>query len=249
MKRCPNCNSVLEERNERLYCPFCETYFSSPKESPKPSPVPAPSKNDDGKLTAHEIWERCRDGVLRLSSAHKSGSGFLIDETKRYALTNTHVITGEKGKYPATSGYVNVDDEREIPYTVKKYNERLGSFENDIALLQLKEIVSPMKALPLAKNLPQVGEDVFSIGNPLDRGVSLSKGIISRYVTDSNNQVILFLSDVAVNSGSSGSPLSNDRGEVVGICVSSARGSDGSATEGMHYFIPIQRALKYVGIK
>ncbi|MBT7040932.1 MAG: trypsin-like serine protease, partial [Bacteroidetes bacterium] len=59
-----------------------------------------------------------------------------------------------------------------------------------------------------------IGENVFAIGNPLGLEKTLSKGIISGYRGDDNE---LIQTDTDVTHGSSGGPLFNMRGEVLGI--------------------------------
>ena len=94
-----------------------------------------------------------------------------------------------------------------------------------------------------------VGEQVYAVGNSLgEPTLSLSGGIVSaldRVITAaiSGEQVELqvFQMDAAVNSGSSGGPVYNDRGEVVGIVTAKYTSS---GVEGLGFAIPINDAIQ-----
>ncbi|MCZ2101503.1 MAG: serine protease [Chitinophagales bacterium] len=70
--------------------------------------------------------------------------------------------------------------------------------------------VSP---LPIARYLPEQGADIFTMGNPLNFNYTLSRGIVSGWLA--NHSYIQ--SDIPINRGSSGGPLVNKNGEVVGV--------------------------------
>ena len=65
----------------------------------------------------------------------------------------------------------------------------------------------------ISKVVPEIGEDVFSIGNPRGLESTLSKGIVS--AIRANNSLIQMTTEIT--HGSSGGPLLNMKGEVVGI--------------------------------
>lgn len=71
--------------------------------------------------------------------------------------------------------------------------------------------------LTIAKRRPKVGEDVFAIGSPQGLSNSLTKGSISGYRSNSRIQF-----DATIDHGSSGGPLFNFNGEVVGITSAGA---------------------------
>jgi S1-C subfamily serine protease len=138
------------------------------------------------------------------------GSGFIINE-QGYILTNAHVVqnaldiqvllsNGEKG-YPAK--IIGMD--------------RL----TDTALLKI-EADRPLTALPLGNSdRLRMGEMVLAIGNPLGLRHTVTSGLISakeRTSAQANDKFAYFIqTDSAINPGSSGGPLINLYGEVVGI--------------------------------
>ncbi len=95
----------------------------------------------------------------------------------------------------------------------------------DVALLKIKKKfkLKDKKVAPIGNSDElKIGEDVFVVGAPLRLKQSLSKGILSgRHIPEglSNDFVkVEFLqTDAAINSGNSGGPMFNMKGEVVGI--------------------------------
>ena len=106
-----------------------------------------------------------------------------------------------------------------------------------------------------AENLPHVtlgssdalvvGDQVFAIGNPLGELTStLTVGYVSakeRMVTTEVGAMSMIQTDAAINSGNSGGPLFNTKGEVVGITTAKYSGTSGSGAtiEGIGFAIPI----------
>ena len=135
-----------------------------------------------------------------------SGSGFFVRPGE--VMTNMHVIKGAhrveihtlegKGRtYPAT-GALAVDEEA------------------DLALLKVDLPAERSRPLPMSTTLPDEGEQIFVIGNPLRLEGSVSDGIVSaiREVPDLGRIIQV---TAPVSHGNSGSPLFNMRGEVIGI--------------------------------
>ena len=138
------------------------------------------------------------------------GSGFIINE-QGYILTNAHVIQN------ATDINVVLSEGR------KTYPAKIIGADRltDTALIKI-ETDSPLKALPLAdSDSLRTGEMVLAMGNPLGLRHSVTSGIISakeRLSPQLNEKLVDFVqTDSAINPGSSGGPLLNLYGEVVGI--------------------------------
>ena len=91
----------------------------------------------------------------------------------------------------------------------------------DIALVKIDPDIE-LTALPLGdSDMMQSGEMVLAVGNPLGLSNSVSSGLVSakdRIVPMQKNQILDFIqTDSAINPGSSGGPLLNLHGEVIGI--------------------------------
>jgi S1-C subfamily serine protease len=92
-----------------------------------------------------------------------------------------------------------------------------------------------------------VGSPVVAIGNPLGLADSVSSGVISgldRTADTSNGKYSgLIQFDASVNPGSSGGPLIDARGMVIGIVVSIASPDGKDAFAGIGFAVPIGAAL------
>ena len=135
-----------------------------------------------------------------------SGTGFFIRPGE--VVTNVHVIRGAhrveihtlegKGRTFPVAGALAMDKEA------------------DLALLSVNVPPERSRPLQLASSLPDEGEQVFLIGNPLRLEGSVSDGIVSavREVPDVGRIIQI---TAPVSHGNSGSPLLNMRGQVIGI--------------------------------
>lgn len=138
------------------------------------------------------------------------GSGFVI-HPQGYILTNAHVIH-------------NATDIRVVLFGGRnEYAARIIGKDllTDSALIKV-EPEAPLQAIPLGDSDGlQIGEMVLAIGNPLGLTHTVTSGIVSakeRIAPDLNDKLLDFLqTDSAINPGSSGGPLMNLYGEVVGI--------------------------------
>lgn len=86
----------------------------------------------------------------------------------------------------------------------------------DLVLMQVQPPAAPVKPLSLARDIPAEGEEVFAIGSPLGLEWSVSQGIVSA-VRDVPGAGRLIQHTAPTSPGSSGCPIMNLRGEVVGI--------------------------------
>ena len=98
----------------------------------------------------------------------------------------------------------------------------------------------------------KVGDQVVAIGNPLGELTStLTVGYVSakeRDVTTDGTTINMIQTDAAINSGNSGGPLFNSKGEVVGITTAkySGNSSSGATIEGIGFAIPIDDVMPLV---
>jgi S1-C subfamily serine protease len=96
-----------------------------------------------------------------------------------------------------------------------------------------------------------VGASVVAIGNPLGLTDSVSAGVVSGLNrtanTDTGKRSGLIQFDAAVNPGSSGGPLLDSRGMVIGIVVALADPDGQDAFAGIGFAVPIGSALGNTG--
>ncbi len=138
------------------------------------------------------------------------GSGFIINP-EGYILTNAHVV------FNATDINVVLEGGK-LNFPAKIIGlDRM----TDVALLKMESDL-PLTALPLGNSDElRMGEMVIAMGNPLGLQHSVTSGLVSakdRYAPQLSDQFIDFIqTDSAINPGSSGGPLLNLYGEVVGV--------------------------------
>ena len=172
------------------------------------------------------------------SSAAVSGSGFILS-ADGYILTNYHVIEyAHKGGYAVT---VMLHDGSRYEASIVGTEE-----SNDIAVLKIEATgLTPVKLGD--SDAIAVGDGVHAVGNPLgELEFSMTNGNVSaldRVITTETNgePISMFQIDAAVNSGNSGGPVYNDRGEVIGV-VTAKYSSTG--VEGLGFAIPINDAVR-----
>ena len=161
-------------------------------------------------LSANEIAAKVSPAVVWIEVDYgkfsSSGTGMFIT-TDGYVLTNEHVVS--EGYYAT----LNFPNKRSVEAQIIYRDPRL-----DIAILKCTSGNYPVITLGSTTD-PELGEDVVAIGYPsaaqLGASVSLSRGIVSAFRTISGIEYIQ--TDASLNPGSSGGPLVNLRGEVIGM--------------------------------
>ena len=176
----------------------------------------------------------------RPTSAAISGSGFIISPDG-YIVTNYHVIeTAYEGGYAVSV----------LTYDGETHAAAIVGFEkdNDVAVLKI-DAAGLNSAITGNSDNIKVGDTVYAIGNPLgELSYTMTSGMVSaldrEIMTDSNSEPInMFQFDAAVNSGNSGGPVYNDRGEIIGIVTAK---NVATGVEGLGFAIPINDAVKIV---
>lgn len=170
------------------------------------------------------------------STSAVSGSGFVLT-ADGYVLTNFHVIeTPLKNNADIT---VMLHDGTKYTASVVGYEQ-----ENDVAVLKIEGENLPHVTIGDSDDM-NVGDEVYAVGNPLgELEFSMTTGHVSakdRLIsTESNSEPInMFQFDAAVNSGNSGGPVFNSKGEVVGVVTAKY---SSSGVEGLSFAIPINDA-------
>ncbi len=174
-----------------------------------------------------------------------AGSGFIIDESG-IILTNQHVV-GNRGEGQTVTVVLDV------PGLEPEYEaEIIGSdYSLDLAALRIISEDEPtFPTIPLGNSdESRIGEWTIAIGNPYGEalhhtvtvGVLSAKGreitIMNQETGKANTYTNLMQTDAAINSGNSGGPLLNMKGEVIGINTAIH-----SQAQGIGFAIPINVA-------
>lgn len=187
--------------------------------------------------------EVTRTTFFGTSSGAVTGSGFVIS-SNGYILTNHHVVEDAiKGNYDVK---VYMHDGTEYLASIVGYEA-----DNDVAVLKIE--AEGLNAVTLGdSDSIQVGQSAYAVGNPLgELQYTMTTGSVSALdreisFTDSetgvSNTINMFQIDAAVNSGNSGGPVYNNRGEVIGI-VTAKYGAYTTGVEGLGFAIPINDAV------
>src|SRR5260370_13739218 len=136
----------------------------------------------------------------RTQGALSQGTGFFVRGD--LIVTNAHVIENALHLYAKTG-----DGHQYAVESVLAVDAA-----HDLAILKVQGI---QRALSIAPDLPEVGERVVVIGSPLGLDQTVTEGIVSAVRTVPNRGKVLQIS-AALSHGSSGSPVINSSGAVVG---------------------------------
>lgn len=159
------------------------------------------------------------------------GSGFFVRSGE--IASNLHVVEG------ATRGYAKLVGQK------AKYDiEGIVAVDpkRDLVVLKISLVSSPTLPLGSSDGI-QVGDSVYAVGNPQGLEGTFSQGIISsiRAVGTEN----LLQITAPISPGSSGGPVLNTRGEVIGVSVATFRGG-----QNLNFAIPsnyLKALLEKVG--
>ena len=198
--------------------------------APTPRPTPTPSAS----LTVPGIYQRVAPSVVTVRTGRELGTGVIVADNGTI-LTANHVIAG------AGSITVTFADGSTANAAVAAANPKL-----DIATLTPAKL--PRVLVPATHGGgADVGAAIVAIGNPLGLTDSVSAGVISGLDrtadTDHGKFSGLIQFDASVNPGSSGGPLLDAHGRVVGIVVSLATPDGQDAFAGIGFAVPIGAAL------
>jgi serine protease Do len=177
---------------------------------------------------------------LVLGRQQSIGSGLVID-ADGYIVTNAHVLRGAhrvQVKIPAAAGDETADGSL-VGGRGRTMEARIIGSDADIDLALLKIEARGLPALPLSDyNKLRQGELVFAFGSPEGLQDSVTMGVVSAVARqpDADSPMVFVQTDAPINPGSSGGPLVNVDGEVVGINTFIV--TEGGGNEGLGFAIP-----------
>ncbi len=186
---------------------------------------------DQDELINITVYEKINPAIVavdaQVDDGISSGTGCVI-ESNGLILTSSHVIDGAKTiEVTTANGEVYKANVTSI----------LGK-NKDLALLK----IVPKKDLPIIRlgdsSKLRVGQKVLAIGNPFGFNGTLTTGIVSR-IDYTRNKI---QTDAAINPGSSGGPIVNAEGEVIGISQSIFNPDNNKSNIGIGFAIPVNEA-------
>lgn len=169
--------------------------------------------------TTEAVFNRFKDRLLQVRIIDKAtdsksvlGSGFFINN-QGTIVTNYHVVARVVFKpKDYRIEYITADN--------KVHKAELLNIDviHDLALLDGDAVDTP--ALHLRQQTLEKGERIYTMGNPLDLGMTIVEGIYNGLTNDTMSERILLAS--ALNPGMSGGPSITKDGAIVGVNVATA---------------------------
>jgi S1-C subfamily serine protease len=180
------------------------------------------------------VYRSAVRATVLVSRDNASGSGWVLDRSRKLIVTNYHVVGDDKEVkvvFPrfADGQVVNLPaDYRETPFVTARVVK--VDKERDLALLRVESMPARTRQLKLAQKEPEPGSRIHAIGNPAlsDAMWVYTAGDVrsvyrKEWQVELPSKALLKLASRIVetqapsNAGDSGGPLLNDRGELVGV--------------------------------
>jgi hypothetical protein len=183
----------------------------------RPADAPAPAAASPRPLTPADIAAHALPAVVTIRTPRSLGTGFVV-RGDGWIATNLHVLVGGGARV-----VVALRDGRELPIV-----ELLAaSPEHDLALVRIEARGLPSLALGNSDAM-RPGDPVVAIGNPMGLEATVSNGLVSaRRKVEGGLEVLQVSAPIA--PGSSGGPLFNERGEVIGVATAVLTGGQNLA--------------------
>ncbi len=224
-------------RTEAFYQIVSTDHYVATKNPNKYSRLEIPVDKKPFVKPINDHFNFSRRAVITVRAGFGHGSGFFINDDG-YALTNAHVVGDSKS--------VAIVDFAGVQYmadVLRKDEER------DIALI--KADITRNTYLPISKNRAKVTDTVYAIGTPLAEmfKTTITKGIVSATRFWQKGELSFYQVDAEIAPGSSGGPLVDENGNVLGVAVLGYGRMDMDIGTAHAFFIPIDDALRYLNIE
>lgn len=176
-----------------------------------------------------------RDFFMRAVPQEGVGSGVIVS-SDGYILTNNHVVEN--------ATFIKVA----LPDGTEKDARLVGTDPStDLAIIKIDALPNLQVAVLGDSNALRAGQRAIAIGNPFRLDRTITVGVISalnRTLRASDGYIIVNViqTDASINPGNSGGPLTNSKGEVIGINTAIFSPVQGSV--GIGFAIPINTAKK-----
>ncbi len=175
-------------------------------------------------LTTPQIAEIALDSTVHLALTDAqgnrwTGSGFIVQDGQ--IATNHHVVNNMSIGFAKLVGKEGVYPVETILDTDK---------EHDLAVIKVGGIAAPVLSLGNSDTV-RIGDKVYVAGNPQGLEGSFSDGIISAIRGDPDK---FFQMTAPISQGSSGGPVFNERGEVIGVSFATHRNG-----QNLNFAIPV----------
>ena len=201
---------------------------------------PAAGEPNRRRTRVVDVFEACKDSVVAFTSTRTERKPATTKPKAAKAVTVKHVQRGsgfvlhEDGYLIVNSHALKLRGRRTVTFIDgKSYPIRVIANDkpHDLALVQ---ITPPRRVKPLRLGSSadvMVGEPAIVIGDPHNVGMTVSAGIVSAVGRSTKTEYTLLSdmiqTDASINPGSSGGPVLNADGEVIGVVTSVKRDASG----------------------
>lgn len=210
---------------------FTQTSFSMPlkfSRTPKQNYITEDSNNIN-------VYEKINPAIVSIEAevpeGISSGAGCIINSNGKI-LTSRHVVDG--------ATYIEVRTSNG-----EVYKGTVLPIKHDLEALAILKI-EPKEKLQTVKfgdsSKVKVGQKVLAIGHPFGFSGTMTTGIVSR-IDNLRNRI---QTDAAINPGSSGGPICNAQGEVIGISQSIFNPDNNKSNIGIGFAIPSDDVVKFI---
>ena len=168
-------------------------------------------------FSREQLYQNLAASVVTIETERGSGTGFY--DSEGYLYTAYHVVEGctkakvvfQNGKTSTIFRFLGVSAEADVAVLIPQTNT------------DSRGIVEGGKIVPFSS--VKVGQSVFIIGTPRGLHGTFTEGMVSAKRSVEGTNIIQY--SAAIDSGSSGSPIFNERGEIIGMVTSMIKGSQG----------------------
>lgn len=191
------------------------------------SPTASNTSSSAGQpMSGREIYDSRRGSVVIVETTTSLGSGVVIDDG--IVLTNRHVLSG-------VTGYVITASGQRVPY----FRVWRHAFA-DIAAIQVTGLVAD-PAPPGTGLRLRPGDGVSVIGNPQGLAFSFSEGSVAAVGRSLDGLTQLIQFTAPISPGSSGGPVFDDHGRVVGLATATL-----ATGQALNFAVPIEYGIELV---
>ncbi len=199
------------------------------------------------KNKKEDVFENCFEKTVEIRCGNDDSwsyaTGCFVDDLGT-VLTNKHVVENSLTNELYEKIYIRLITSSDyIQVSVKSISE-----DYDLALLETG--IKGCKYFNISTDY-YVGENIYTIGNPNNYGLSLSMGTISanlKNVLYKDKNILAMQVDLNINEGNSGGPIFNSQGDLLALVSFRLRDSRGDVVQGIGFCVPARCINNYINI-
>ncbi|WP_246021016.1 S1C family serine protease [Paenibacillus lentus] len=188
----------------------------------------------DAQLSQDEQVQQYKQAVVNVSTGGRKGTGFNI-APNGLIITNQHVMDDDK------AGIIQFLNGTTYPADVIVSDSKI-----DISILKIRDNVNNLPTLQLETEIAyQKGDPIHVIGNPLAFYRIATEGTVLGLTPSESRQLPMLMIQAPIHSGNSGSPVINNKGNVIAVVYATTITSQGDQSITVGLAIPIDYLEKY----